>query len=58
MVAVPGDVRVTCLLEEFFSEFRVASGFKGFLNKQFDGVLELLDDGPDVKDASASQHNQ
>lgn len=36
----------------------MASGFKGFLNKQFDGVLELLDDGPDVKDASASQHNQ
>ncbi len=36
----------------------MASGFKGFLNKQFDGVLEVLDDWPDVKAASASQHDQ
>ncbi len=43
---------------KFFLEFRVASGFEGFLSKQFDGVFEVLDEQPEVKAVSASQHDQ
>ncbi len=36
----------------------MASGFEGFLSKQFDGVSEILDDRPDVKAVSVSQRDQ
>ncbi len=36
----------------------MASGFEAFLSKQFDGVLEVLDDRPDVKAVSASPRDQ